>query len=120
MGAEAGGSLAVAAADRIVGADTVAAAGDMAAGGRSEACSNAGWGGSARARDAAAGAEAGRGSSGEKGRRLVVETGCVKVGARAAAGDEAIAVVVGRGLSRAAEGDWGRWWSRCSILGLPW
>jgi len=119
MGVGAGGSFAVAVGDRNFGKDIAAAAGRMAVGvrrARNEGYSSAGWGGSARARGMAAGAEVGRALSGVEGRRLVVVAGC----AMAAERDEAIGEVVGRGLSMVGEGDWGRLRSRCSILGLPW
>jgi len=122
MGVGAGDSFAVAVGDRNFGKDIAAAAGRMAVGGRrarSEGCSNAGWGGSAKARGVVAGAEADRALSGEGGRRLVVVAGCGKAEVMAAERDEAIVEVVGRGLSMVGEGDWGRLRSRCSILALP-
>ena len=128
MGVGAGGNFAVAAGDRHFGAGMLAAAaGRMAVGdrrrARSGACSSAGWGGNATARDVAAGAEAeaGRALSDERDRGMVVVlAGCLKGEAMAAERDEVIEGGVGRGWSRAGEGAWGRWWSRCSILGLPW
>jgi len=108
--------------DKNVGEGMVAAAARMAVGdrrARSEGCSSAGWGGSARARGVVAAEEAGRALSGGGDGRPVVVAERAKTVVRAAERDEATVKVEGHGLSTAGEGDWGRSRSRCSILALP-